>query len=311
LKEYNSLDECIDDALNEDFNLVSTRDHTKRLAKKRKTAEERPIAFVRLNTRRGSPKPITIRALLDSGASSTLVVEKHVKKLKMRKPSATTTWNTPAGTFGTKGTVKTQFILPELQDSRMIEWDVHVAKDLGTYDMIIGRDILEDLGIDIKFSTKTIDWDDASMPFKDIEQSVQESYHIQEPIDLEELFEASKILDNDYAKADLKGDAEAQTQLSEEEQLKLYNLFKKCEDLFDGTLGKWTHDDYHLELKEGAKPHHARAFPVPRVHYDTLKKEVERLCAVGVLKRVNRSEWAAPTFIVPKKDGKVRFVSDF
>ena len=30
-----------------------------------------------------------------------------------------------------------------------------------------------------------------------------------------------------------------------------------------------------------------------------------------VLKRVNHSEWAAPTFIIPKKDGTVRFISDF
>jgi hypothetical protein len=66
-----------------------------------------------------------------------------------------------------------------------------------------------------------------------------------------------------------------------------------------------------LELKEGVKPYHAKAFPVPRVHCDTLRKEVERLCKVGVLKRVNHSEWAAPTFIIPKKDGKVRFLSDF
>jgi hypothetical protein len=39
--------------------------------------------------------------------------------------------------------------------------------------------------------------------------------------------------------------------------------------------------------------------------------EVDRLCESGVLKKVNRSEWAAPTFIVPKKDGSVRFISDF
>ena len=32
---------------------------------------------------------------------------------------------------------------------------------------------------------------------------------------------------------------------------------------------------------------------------------------MGVLKEVNRSEWAAPTFIIPKKDGTVRFISDF
>ena len=39
--------------------------------------------------------------------------------------------------------------------------------------------------------------------------------------------------------------------------------------------------------------------------------EVERLCKAGVFKKVNHSEWAAPTFIIPKKDGSVRFISDF
>ena len=39
--------------------------------------------------------------------------------------------------------------------------------------------------------------------------------------------------------------------------------------------------------------------------------EVERLVQIGVLKKINRSEWAAPTFIIPKKDGTVRFISDF
>jgi hypothetical protein len=38
---------------------------------------------------------------------------------------------------------------------------------------------------------------------------------------------------------------------------------------------------------------------------------VECLCKVGVLKAVNRSEWAAPTFIVPKSGKTVRFISDF
>jgi len=39
--------------------------------------------------------------------------------------------------------------------------------------------------------------------------------------------------------------------------------------------------------------------------------EVDRLCQVGVLKKVNCSEWAAPTFIIPKKDGSVWFISNF
>ena len=39
--------------------------------------------------------------------------------------------------------------------------------------------------------------------------------------------------------------------------------------------------------------------------------EIDRLCKLGVLKKVNRSEWAAPSFVIPKKDGIVRFISDF
>ena len=50
---------------------------------------------------------------------------------------------------------------------------------------------------------------------------------------------------------------------------------------------------------------------MPKAYERTLKMEVERLCKAGVLKKVNHSEWAAPTFIIPKKDRSVRFISDF
>jgi hypothetical protein len=40
--------------------------------------------------------------------------------------------------------------------------------------------------------------------------------------------------------------------------------------------------------------------------------EVDQLVEIGgVLKKVNRCEWAAPSFIIPKKDGPVWFINDF
>ena len=42
-----------------------------------------------------------------------------------------------------------------------------------------------------------------------------------------------------------------------------------------------------------------------------MKDEVDRLVKIGVLKKVSTSEWAAPSFGVPKKGGEIRFVSDF
>jgi hypothetical protein len=54
-----------------------------------------------------------------------------------------------------------------------------------------------------------------------------------------------------------------------------------------------------------------RAFPVPQVHESTTKKEMERLTSIGVFKKTYESEWAAPTFIQPKKTGDVRILTDF
>jgi hypothetical protein len=91
----------------------------------------------------------------------------------------------------------------------------------------------------------------------------------------------------------------------------LLDLLTEYEDLFDGTLGEWNTEPVHLELKEGAKPFHGRAFPVPKIHKNTLIKELNRLCDLGVLEFQPESEWASPSFIIPKKDQTVRFVSDF
>jgi Reverse transcriptase (RNA-dependent DNA polymerase) len=35
------------------------------------------------------------------------------------------------------------------------------------------------------------------------------------------------------------------------------------------------------------------------------------LCEIGVLSRCGASQWLSPSFIIPKKDGRVRWISDF
>jgi hypothetical protein len=64
-------------------------------------------------------------------------------------------------------------------------------------------------------------------------------------------------------------------------------------------------------LKEGASPYHGQAFPVQKIHKDVLIKEIERLCKLGVLEQQHYSEWASPSFIVPKKNNTVHFLSNF
>ena len=150
------------------------------------------------------------------------------------------------------------------------------------------------------------------MPFKEADAIPATSYYIEdpwEPWEQQEFhgIEHTKTMnDNDYKPVDLKEYCREQAHLTEEQQEQLLTLLLKYEDLFEGGLGTWKGEQVELELKEGAQPYHAKPFPVPRIHYDKLKRECERLVNVGVLKKVNRSEWAAPTFCIAKKDGKIR-----
>ena len=66
-----------------------------------------------------------------------------------------------------------------------------------------------------------------------------------------------------------------------------------------------------MMIQNHAKPYHAKPIPILIIHELTLKKEVDDLIKIEVLKKINNSQWAAPTFIIPKKNNTVRFISDF
>jgi hypothetical protein len=74
-----------------------------------------------------------------------------------------------------------------------------------------------------------------------------------------------------------------------------------CQHLFDGSLGTWNGKTYDIQLKPDAKPYHSRPLPIPKIYEATLKIELECLTKAGVSKKVNQSEWAAPTFLIPRR----------
>ena len=309
LEEFESLDAC----LNESFASTFIQGHdSKRRRIGHAERDLRPMTFVRFNTSLGKPKPVTIKALLDSGASESLVTEKFARKLRKKRTSKSTVWATPAGDLTTTSKVKAQFTMPELQEKQLVEWSLHVTKNMGAYDMIIGRDILEFLGIDILFSEKVVTWNGSELPFKPPDATAESDYHVVESMAISSSTDCIKvILDAKYEAADLAEICRLQQHLSSDEQAELQALLEKYDWLFDGTLGTWNLEPVELELLPDATPYHARPYPVPRCHQETLRMEVERLCEIGVLKKINRSEWAAPSFIIPKKDGTVRFINDF
>ena len=96
------------------------------------------------------------------------------------------------------------------------------------------------------------------------------------------------ILDAKYEKENLPDIIENEcAHLDPKEKLKLLELLTEFENLVDETLGDWKTKPVSFELKEGSRPYHGRACPIPQKYNATVKTEVKRLCEIGVL------EWKA------------------
>jgi hypothetical protein len=80
--------------------------------------------------------------------------------------------------------------------------------------------------------------------------------------------------------------------------------------IFDGNLGVYPHKKVHIDIDSNAKPVHSRPYPVPQIHLKTFKKELDHLVRICVLASQQESEWALPSFNIPKKDGRVRWISN-
>lgn len=185
-------------------------------------------------------------------------------------------------------------------------------------DMIIGRDLLAELGMNFLFSSNLMEWDNARTSMLDpylfdqdnLDQLAQEMLYLHDP-EITEAERIQDILDAKYCKADLAKLAHECDQLDKADQQKLLKLLQKYEHLFDCTLATWNTDPVDLVLKDPTcAPYHAKPYPVPYSQEQKLKEEVDRLCKQGILRKINRSEWACPMFTISKPDGPLPSLAD-
>jgi hypothetical protein len=120
-----------------------------------------------------------------------------------------------------------------------------------------------------------------------------------------------EILESKYDKVSTDEVAQQQEHLSQRQRQQLASLLSEFTMLFSGKLGCYPHAKVHLELMPEAKPFHTRPYPVPHMHAPVFRKELDRLVEIDVLSPTGPATFLSPTFIIPKKDGRVRWVSDF
>jgi hypothetical protein len=179
-------------------------------------------------------------------------------------------------------------------------------------------DLMTSIGITVDFEQRWIRCGGTEIPLKtratlNNDEILHMLHHAANEPDI--LQEAEKrqtrILDDDYRKVEVDPFVEELKHLTMDEKQILSKTLKKFPTLFGGGLGMLNIKPVRLELIGGAKPYHARPFPVPQSLEATTKTEMKRLTDIDVFNRSSDSEWEAPTFIQAKKTGDVRILTDF
>jgi hypothetical protein len=161
MDEYHQLESMDNITVSECFNLSDLHQPP---TKKTKTQHFAPISTAILETRLGKSRLHKLRVLFDNGSSGSIIIAKFIKKTTYKNDTKTE-WLTKGGTFQTSGKCKTNFILNEFYKSKVIEWTLHVNKTSSPhrYDMIIGHDFMNQLGIILNFYGQTMTWDKSTI----------------------------------------------------------------------------------------------------------------------------------------------------
>ena len=261
------------------------------------------------------------KILFDSGGSHTMI---HARCLP---PGATpsllqdgpTKFQTIAGPLNSNRQVFLDNIMfPEFDKTKRISGAIaNVFDSECKYDLIVGRDLLHKIGLSICFEKKEMRWIDSVVPMKTPSfWNSPLSYfwaldeEEEDELDDAECFGTTKILDAKYEKVEISDVITQQHHLAKHQRKLLQNVLEKYNTLFDGGLGRYKQSKIHIDVDPTVPQKHFKPYPVPTIHLPAFKKELEHLVEIGVLEEAGMCEWALPTFITPKKDGRVCWVSD-
>ena len=279
-----------------------------------------PISLATMHQFLGVSSPTPLVVLFDRGSQLSFL-----KRSKVPKECEISTVEQPVhaltGTLHLSEEVTlTGITLPEFSASKCVDSSLHCLlldeqQEDSTYDMILGLDFLCAVGIDILCCQKQLRWDDATLAFqpRDTYKEAHMNLHTHTIEDDPEGlgYKLTQILEEKYKAIDTDELAQSQKQLTLKQQTDLAHLFRKFPQLFDSKLRTYLHRQYHLDLEEGAKPVHSRPYWVPFTQQDAFKSKPDHLVKIGILECSGASQWASGTFIIPKKDGCVQWISNF
>jgi len=251
-------------------------------------------------------------ALLDTGSDTSFIHERcipsTVKPIQVKPKSVVGLHQTQE--FDKQVTLR-DITLPEFTTTKVITtFDLIVSNHDTTPDIILGNDFLSSIGLIPDPVSQTIKWFDHIIPWKNYTDFPQIKFKLVQHLlfsqeEQEDVLETqtAALKEAQYTAVDPAHVAAQQKHLSPEQQADLAALLHKFPQLFSGKLGLYPHRKVHLELQPNAVPVRKRPYAVANAHRHIYLAELNRLCEIGVLRKTGASEWGAPSFIIPKKDG--------
>jgi len=287
-----------------------------------------PMTIVNIGEIQGLTSKRPLRALVDSGSQKTYIYKSALPmgtNVTMLETAMSTRMLDQVTSIDSTVTLK-DIVLPELSATThiVVPFEAYVANAQATsFDVILGQDFSVALGINVLNDQRVIQWEENVTPFRIPPTSTNRFRQLQQAYidafddDSEDQYprecHTAELLASKYdhcTMEDILKFAEDQKHLDPNKRKGLQNLFMQFPTLFDNELRTYPGKKVHLELKKDARPVYRRHYPVAHAHENLFKDELDQLVAIGVLKKVGASEWGLPSFAIPKKDNRIRFISD-
>jgi hypothetical protein len=230
-----------------------------------------PVTIMVVDTISLVKSRILLKILLDSSSTTTMINRKCLpRNCQTCKISKSRKIGTLAGSYTSSEMVVLRNLrLPELDKNCNVDQQKALVFDADScrYDVILGADFLSKLGIDVKYSTGTIEWFDNELPLHDTRYlqskdflTMAETIEIQLEDDFfgmdwyDPTCYASEILDAKYEKVLVDDIIDQLDHLNTQQKNDLKRVLKDHTKLFDGTLGVYPHRKIHIDLVPEAVP---------------------------------------------------------